>query len=344
MDEEKENIDQENTEQGNIEQENIEQENKDEISELVGDFETINTIFNEPADLLKNINESFEKESYTTILESSKDLLLLMEQPTQQFIKIGMAFSISAATKWISPMENVGVDISSAEKLISKAREQFTEGDFNKADETIGKVRNMIPKLEEEQRNVSEEHIQKTEQLIEEISNTGADVEEAQRHLQQAKYFMDNENYQEVVRLTREAKETAETSKDQRIQTVSDALLFTRSVIKESENIGVNVSEADDIYKAAKTAFAQGDYQRCSDLTKEAEEKALILQDEQIQKVLELKEKRTTTKDTKPRPPAPPKRASSDGDTCATCGSPVRFVQKYGRNWCNTCKKYTPRK
>ncbi len=331
-------------------EENKEVEQKDEITKLVGDFETISTIFNEPNNMLKDLSDSFGSKNYATILESSKNVLSLMEQPTKQFIKVGMAFSISAAAEWASPLGEVGVDITRVQELISEAKEQFTEGEYHKADETIGKVRDMIPKLEEEQKRAAQESITTTEEIIEKVRNTGASADRAETCLSQAKKFLEDENYQQVVKLTREAKQAAEDARDQRVQTVSDALLFTRSVIDESRGVGVDISEPDAMYKQAKTAFGKGDFVKCSELTKEAEDLALKLQDAHIQKVLELKDKRAALEKerARPRPPAP-KKQSTDADTdtqtesCPTCGQSMRFVQKYNRHWCTSCKKYGPK-
>jgi hypothetical protein len=325
--------------------ENKKLEYDDEISKIVGDMETINTIFNEPEDLLKDMTKSFENRSYASILESSKDILTLLEEPTKQFVKISMAFSISSAAKWVSPMSDVGVDVSSAEELITKAKEQFSHGDYHSADETLAQVREMIPNLVEQQKSMAADYVTSTEKLIEEVEETGANVDTAKRLIAQAKSALETEYYQDVITHASEAKEAAEIARDSRVQTVSDALLFTRSVIEESKGVGVDISEPEALYKEAKAAFAKGEYDKCSKLTKEAEEKALKLQDDQIQKVLELKEKREAAEEERTKP-EPPKRnvTPSEEEECPTCSGPLRYVQKYDRHWCKACKKYAPRK
>jgi hypothetical protein len=325
--------------------ENKKLEHEDELTKLVEDMETIDTIFTEPEDLLKGMTESFENKSYASILESSKDILTLLEEPTKQFVRIGMAFSISSAAKWVSPMGDVGVDISSAEELITKAKEQFGDGDYHSADETIAQVREMIPELEEELKNMTDDYVSSTEKLIEEVEESGANVDTARRLLAQAKSALETKAYQEVLSHTREAKEAADIARDSRVQTVSDALLFTRSVIEESKGVGVDISEPEELYKEAKSAFAKGEYDKCSKLTKEAEEKALKLQDEHIQKVLDLKEKREAAEKEKAKPESPKRRAiPSAEEDCPTCSGPLRYVEKYDRQWCKLCKKYAPRK
>lgn len=327
------------------ETENKNIEHEDEITKLVEDMEIINTIFNEPEDLLKGMTESFENKSYSNILESSKDILTLLEEPTKKFVRIGMAFSISSAAKWVSPMGDVGVDISSVQELINKAKEHFNEGDYNSVNETIDQVREMIPELEEQQISLAGDYVSSTEKLINEVEESGANVDSSKRSLAQAKSALEVKRYQDVLNHAREAKEAAEIARDSRVQTVSDALLFTRSVIEESRGVGVDISEPDKLYKEAKSAFAKGEYDKCSKLTKEAEEKALKLQDDHIQKVLELKEKREALEKDRAKPEPPKRRAiPSAEEDCPTCSGPLRYVEKYDRYWCKLCKKYAPRK
>lgn len=332
------------------ETENKEIENQDEITKLLRDMEAINTVFNEPTNLLKDLMDSFGKKSYKNTLENGSKVLDMMDEPTQKFIKLGMAFSISAAGQWVSTFGKVGVDISKAEDLLSEAREQFLGGNFPKVNETIHEVRNMIPQFEEQQKEAVKDGISSTERLIEEAKIVGASVENAERSLQQAKTASEIENYLEVARQVKEAKESAEKARQKRIQSVSDALLFTRSVIDESRGVGVDISEPEAIYKEAKAAFGEGNFQKCSELTKKAEEIALKLQDEQILKVMELKEKRASMEVEKAKVVATEEPVETEAEkepteeNCPSCGSTMRWVNKYNRYWCRSCKKYAPKK
>jgi DNA repair exonuclease SbcCD ATPase subunit len=127
-------------------------------------------------------------------------------------------------------------------------------------------------------------------------------------------------------------------------------------VIDESKDVGVDTSEPDEIYEEAKSAFKNEDYKRCSELNKAAEEKALQLQDEHIQRVLALKEKRTELLEKKAEmekaeeeatvqeEPAAAGEPEEREDLCPTCGAEMRYVEKYNRHWCRDCKKYGPKK
>jgi hypothetical protein len=324
---------------------------QDEISKLLGDTEAINTLFNEPTNLLKDLMVSLDNKSYANTLENGTKVLDIMNEPTEHFIKLGMAFSISAAAQWVSEFEQVGVDISKAEELLSKAKEQFLGGDYPKLNETISEVKDMIPQYEKEQKQAAEEGISSAERLIQQARGVGANVENAERYIEQAKNFFEVENYGEVGRLAKEAKESAENARRKRIQSVSDGLLFTRSVIDESKGVGVDISEPEALYKEAKTAFGIGDFQKCSELTKQAEEIALRLQDEHIEKVLELKEKRAIIRAERVRTveaevTSEEVKAEKEAgeENCPSCGSTMRWVNKYNRYWCRSCKKYAPKK
>jgi putative cell wall-binding protein len=324
-------------------------ENVDEISKLTENKEAFETIFKEPTTLLKEMQDSLENRSYTNTLEDGKKVLDIMNAPMHEYMKMGMAISISAASRWASTLGEVGVDISRVEELIAQAREQFTEDDFKEADETIGKVRELIPKLEDEEKSVANEALTQAEQVIEETREIGASVTSAERALNQATNFMEVGNYPQVTKLATEAKEEAEAAKKQRIQTTSDALLITRSVIEESRDIGVDVKEPEALFKKAKKAFGKGEFAKCAEYNKEAEELALKLQDEHLERVIQLKEKREAMKKERETAPTEPqseeeKKEDESKEVCPTCESEVRFVTKYNRYWCKECKKYTPKK
>jgi putative cell wall-binding protein len=323
-------------------------ENVDEISKLTKNTEALETIFKEPTTLLKEMQDSLEKRSYTNTLEDGKKVLEIMNEPMHEFMKMGMAISISAASRWASTLGEVGVDISQVEELIAQARQQFTADDFKEADETIGKVRELIPRLEDEEKTMANETLTQAEQLIQETRDIGASVTSAERALNQAKNLMEVGNYPQVARLTQEAKEEAEAAKRQRIQTTSDALLITRSVIEESRDIGVDVKEPEALFKKAKNAFGKGEFAKCAKYNKQAEELALKLQDEHLERVIQLKEKREAMKKERvtvqTKEPESEKKEEEPREVCPKCESEVRFVTKYNRYWCKECKKYTPKK
>ncbi len=341
------------------ETETNESKSEDEITKLVDDKEAVNTIFNGPTGLLKDLMDSYGNRSYASTLENGGKVLSMMEEPTKEFIKAGMAFSISAAAEWVSNLAEVGVDVSEVEGLVSEAREQFIGEKFSDVDQTISKVKNIIPNLEAEQSDAANISISSTEQLVEEAKDIGAAVHSAERALQQAKNALEAENFLEVARFAKEAKESAENAKEQRIKTISDALIFTRSVIDESRDVGVDTSEPDSLYERAKTAFDRGDYKKCSELNREAEDMALKLQDEHIQKVMQLKEKRASVLEQRAAleeeqqaaeegaveaAPSITPSGEKPEDICPLCGSQMRFIEKYSRYWCNSCQKYAPKK
>ncbi len=321
-------------------------EKVDEISKLTQNTDALATIFSEPTTLLKEMFDSFENKSYTIALEDGKKVLEIMESPMKEYMKMDMAVSISAAARWSSSLKEVGVDISQIEELIAQARENFASHDFKEVNENIEKVREMIPDLEEAQKDIARNRITTTEEIIEGARGTGASLTKAERALEQARNFLDVGNYTQVARLTEEAQDEANASKKQRVQTTSDALLFTRSIIEESRDIGVNIKEPEALFKKAKKAFGKGDFAESAELNTQAEDLALKLQDEHMDKVMQLRQKRENQKkETNLQKREEDNKEKEEPDeTCPTCDSTVRFVKKYNRNWCKECKKYTPKK
>jgi hypothetical protein len=336
---------------GELTMDNEKQEgHEDELSTIVGDAETINSIFNGPMELLKDLQHSYGSKNYATTLEKGREILGMMDEPSTQFVKAGMAFSISAALEWVLSLGGVGVDVSKAEALLSKARDHFAKEDYDKTSKTLADIEGMMRELEVLQVDVAQAKLTETEKLVSEVRDVGAVVHTAEIALQKAKTSFDTQNYPQVAQLTSEANEAAEKAMEQRIQTISDSILFTRSIIDESKEIGVNVKEPNKLYNEAKKAFDSEDYTKCSELTKKAEELSLKLQDEHIKKVMALKDKMEVMKKeaadrTIQAPPeSAPASGDEDEDSCPFCSQKMRWIEKYERYWCNSCQKYAPKK
>ena len=203
------------------------EENVDELSEILKNTGAFEGIFKEPTDLLREMYESYEKKSYTATLEDGKRILEAIEVPIQEFQKIGMAVSISAASRWASTLGEVGVETEPIDELISQAKEHFNRKDFKEADMMMQRVREMIPKFEQDQKQIADMRVSSAREMIQDVDSIGADVGKAQRALERAENFLEDEDFAQVARLTEEAKEEAEAARKQRIQTTSDALLLT---------------------------------------------------------------------------------------------------------------------
>lgn len=323
---------------------------EDELSKIVGDAETINSIFSGPMELLKDLQHSYGSKNYATTLEKGRESLGMMDEPSAQFVRAGMAFSISAALEWVLSLGGVGVDVSKAEALLSKARDHFSKEDYDKTSKILSDIEDMMRELEVLQVDVAQAKLTETEKLVSEVRDIGAIVHTAEIALQKAKTSFDTQNYPQVAQLTNEANEAAEKAREQRIQTISDSILFTRSIIDESKEIGVNVKEPNKMYNEAQKAFDSGDYKKCSELSKKAEELSLQLQDEHIKKVMALKEKMEVMKReaaSRVEEEALQKALTPDSeaeDSCPFCGQKMRWIEKYERYWCNSCQKYAPKK
>jgi hypothetical protein len=330
-----------------MDEEKNQEDSENELSDIIGDPESLNSIFSKPLDLLKDLLHSYGSKNYATTLEKGRMTLDMMDEPSKQFVKAGMAFSISAALEWVLSLGGVGVDVSKAEALLSKARDHFSKEDYDKTSKTLTDIEAMMRELEVLQVEVAQAKLTETEELVAEVRNIGAIVHNAEIALQKAKTSFDTENYTQVARLTSEATEAAEKAREQRIQTISDSITFTRSIIDESKEIGVNVKEPNKLHNDAKKAFDSEEYVKASELTKKAEELSLQLQDEHIKKVMALKDKmevmkkeaaeRAAQASTEPGP-------EDAEDSCPFCGQKMRWIEKYDRYWCNSCQKYAPKK
>lgn len=342
------------------------QEGMGEILKTISDTNTIENLFSEPSRLLHDVRNSYETGNYTQAIEKGRQTLGLLNEHREKFEKVGLAFSIAAADAWLSNFKEAGVDISGTEDLLTESKSNFRKGDFTKTDKGLEEVTNRMSKLQNDQINVARKSLETTRQFVENIKMIGANVTDAENILAQAIAAFEDNNYVHVARLTSEAKENAKGARKNRIQAISEALLITRSLIDETKNVGVDITEPEEIYNRAKAAFDADDYKKCQELNREAEQLALELQDAQIAKVMQLKGRRdsgpvggTTVSPAGHQPQAgyptqqgytPPTTGygaqpqASGGGQCQNCGSQMRFIQKYDRFWCDQCRLYGPKR
>ena len=120
----------------------------------------------------------------------------------------------------------------------------------------------------------------------------GADVKKARDLLRNAEDAFDAKKFKKVHQFLEKAKQTAEDARRDRIQGLSDSLLFVKSILDDARDIGADVTEADDLYNKTKGAFDSEEYSECKVLLKEVEQLALRLQDNQIKKAMNLRLRR----------------------------------------------------
>jgi tetratricopeptide (TPR) repeat protein len=103
--------------------------------------------------------------------------------------------------------KDIGTNVEQAERMIKEAKATLDNDLLIKCSETLGKIEVLIGEAGEERLTVIKEAISFVESIIEDAKSIGADVESPLKHLEKAKAFFDNKDYQMCMHTTIQAEE-----------------------------------------------------------------------------------------------------------------------------------------
>lgn len=319
-----------------------------EIEKILKDFKKQDPLFDKANELLEKMQSNFTEGNLEGTISEGIEGSGIVEDMTNRFEKIRKAYIIYAFRQLISDVKEAGIDTGEAEALVLKAAEHFHNGEEKDLDDVLKEIAGKAGDLQKEQAKKMKELISAIDEFIDQTKDLDVDISEARELLSKAEDAYDADKFKRVSYFATLAKKAAEDARKDRIQGISDSMLFVRTILDDAKDIGADVNEAEKIYSQAKTAFEEENYGESKTLIKEAEQLALQLQDAQIQKAIQLKQRRAPEKvvevkteatpmrkratpaysrpptQTYPRPPAPPSRMPKQQRTrktrCPNCG------------------------
>ena len=263
-----------------------------EIEKILKDFKKQGPIFDKANELLQKMQNHFTEGNLGGTISDGVAGSDVIEDMTNRFEKVRKAFVIYAFRQLISDVKESGIDIGEDETLVLKATDHFHKGEEEDLGDILKEIANRAEILQKEQARKMKELISGVEEFINQTKDLGVDIREPIELLLKAKDAFDSNKFKKVSYFATKAKKAAEDTRKDRIQGISDSLLFVRTILDDAIDIGADVSEAEKLYSQAKTAFEEEKYDECKTLIKEAEQLALELQDAQIRKALELRKRR----------------------------------------------------
>lgn len=129
-----------------------------------------------------------------------------------------------------------------------------------------------------------------TRDALREASNLGANVGAAEEAWKAAADALDRHEYADAgVHLERASRKMTE-ARERRIREVEDALTSIEDHILLARNVGADVREAEDLQAQARDALSAREYGDAGDLAKRAERAAMVGQQKQIERAIQLRE------------------------------------------------------
>lgn len=263
-----------------------------EVEKVLKDYKSQGGIFNEADELLKKMQSNFGEGNLEDTISRGVAGSGLIEDLTIRFEMVRKAYVIFAFRQLIADVKASGIDVGDVEELVLKAAEHFHMGRTEELDGILEEISQRAKDLQSEQAKKLKEVINDVEDFIDESRDLGVESEEARDLLRKARENFESKTFKKVAYYASKAKNSAIEAREDRIKGISDSLLFVKTILEDTREIGADVSEVEKLYEEAQEAFEDKKYMKCKTLIKEVEQTALEIQDDQIQKAMSLKKKR----------------------------------------------------
>jgi hypothetical protein len=228
-----------------------------EVERVLKDYKSQGQIFEKVESLLKEIQQGFEEGNLEGTISKGVEGSGLIEETAVQFEKVRRAYVIYAFRQLIGDVRDCGIDIGEVEQMANQAASHLFKDEKEELDEVLEKIANRAESLTVEQAKKMKELITSVEEFIDETRDLGANIKEAKEFFQQAQEAFDSNTFKKMSYYSTKARKAAEDARKDRIQSISDSLIFVRSILNDARDIGADVIEAEKIYSKAESAYSE---------------------------------------------------------------------------------------
>lgn len=188
----------------------------------------------------------------------------------------------------INAMRVQGVDVFNAERYLHRAREVFLIGELSNVNEYLDKAQNTAEESKDIWIKEIYNDIPRVKSIINQASDLGADITDAEKHLDQAKVAFENEDYSLCAELKKLAERKAMESQHAQIQKAAqlereklgdaDKILATvYPLVREAEAYGLNTQQINISLSDAKNALINNDYVNALTFAREAKSQSMSI-------------------------------------------------------------------
>jgi hypothetical protein len=186
----------------------------------------------------------------------------------------------------IAHLKIQGVDVFNAERYLHRAKEAFLVGELASAHLYLDKSLNMANESKDIWIQEIKNDITRIESILHQVSELGADISVAEKHLSQAKTAFENHDYSLCFELKKQAERKAMESQHSQIQkaaklereklgnaqNILDSAIVP--MIREAEVYGINIVEISSSMQAARNAIMNNDYVNALTYARDAESRS----------------------------------------------------------------------
>jgi len=245
--------------------------------------------FDHCEDLLDQARMRFEEKNFEGALSAAVEARESAEKCRKEMENSTLAYAILSAQHLVEECGKAGRDVEKAADILRMAKRLFREGDTGEMNGQLKELEAVSRSLFSAEVQRARDEIHRTQEVMRDISNLGADVRKAEEMLSEARDALKRSEYKRSLEHSARAIEMAETAKQERLRNIEEAIPGTVLIIEEAKHVGADISEAERLVSKAKTAFASKEYLLASELVKRAERAAMESQQNQILRAMELR-------------------------------------------------------
>ncbi len=301
-------------------------------------------------DLLYCTKELFKTGKYFNFLDHIENTIDIGEVTLKRYQAKGLSFAILSSERLVESLEELNLDTKEANELLSQSKKYFMEGNYEEGGKTVRMIRDLTFILRNQQRYKACEMIKNLESRINEAKRIGANTGYAERKFNEAKLLFDRGLLIFCQKTLDKANETLKDTKECRISVIKESIAFVDCLIADAREIGVDVSDSEELLNTAKSLFLNEEFQMCIHTTIQAEEMTTDMISRQVKKAQTLAD--SLNERFKAVATAIPytqlssekwqgfSKASEVKNTCTTCEGELEYIHRYRRWFCSNCVKY----
>lgn len=240
---------------------------------------------------LEQIRMRFEERNYGNALNNSSNVREVATNKMKELERYIWTYTILSSEKIIEDCSKIGANTDSVVRLLISAKDAYKRDTIMENSALIGDLQTKANELLQKEVDNSRNNLIKREKFVAEIKNLGAKVTESEESLRRAWEYIERNDCLRAMEYADKAVEFARATKAMRIEEIKNAIPLTRNLIEEAKQLGSDVTEAEKYLSQAESALARGDYLLCAELSKRAEQNTIELQNTQIRKAMELRQK-----------------------------------------------------
>jgi len=245
--------------------------------------------FDRVEDLLVQARRRFQERRFEAALTAAQEASRIAERTTEQLRRASWSYAILAAQGLLEPCDPADPEAATARGLLERAREALFHGSTMDDDVLRELVRASEAAHSREAERVRD-HLALTRDAIREAANLGASIALAEDAWKRGADFLDRGRLRAARESFLEAAQRADEARVHWIRDVEDSVGSVADHIELARNVGAEMTEAEVLHAAARTAIAAGEHGHAGDLLKRAERLAMKGQQKQIERAIQLRE------------------------------------------------------